>query len=463
MLFWGALLAACAPACSGEGGGEQEGFRTATVAEEEEPAAPPGPQMTVRVIDGDTRRPVEGALIANQDRRARTGPDGLAGLPYRSKRITLHVSAARYGARTVHARFTRGVAENVRIWRPSLQWPMYGVTPARTQVHPGIKLRPPFSVTWRKDLGGLLEFPAVVWNGVAYINNIHGTLRAISIRSGKVLWKRRVGTLMASSPAVDWKRGNLVVTTMQPGNVTVVSMKTGRVRWRYAAGMAEPSPVVRDDVAYFATTGGTVYALDLERRRPRWTFHGGAKITSSPTLAGDRLYIGDYAGRVFALDARNGRHIWTGSAGTRVYGTVAVAGGRVFAPSVFSGLSALSAQTGRLLWRIPSGAYLYSSPAVYRGRVYFGTYAGRVYSVSASSGRILWSRASGGRVSGAVVVIAGLVYAGTLEDRISAWHWRTGGQRWSFPRGQYVPVSGNASRLLFYGARRIWAMKAKAR
>jgi outer membrane protein assembly factor BamB len=422
---------------------------------------PPEPRLTIRVVDGDTRKPVRGAVVAIHGQRAETDAAGLAGLAYDGKRAKLQVSARRYGARTVRVRVRLGLAKQVSIWRPDLQWPMYGVNPARTQVHPRIDLRPPFRKAWKRDLGGLVEFPAVIWNGVAYVNNINGILRALSVRTGRTLWKRRLGTLMASSPAVDPKRGALVVTSMRPGNVSIVDMDTGRVRWRFPSGMAEPSPVVREGLAYFATTSGTVYALDLDRKRPRWTFRGGMKITSSPTLAGSRLYIGDYAGRVFALDARTGRRIWTGSAGTRVYGTVAAAGGRIFAPSVFSGLSALSARSGRLLWRIPSGAYLYSSPAVYRGRVYFGTYAGRVYCASASSGRILWSRPSGGQVSGAIVIVDGVVYAGVRGDRITAWDWRTGRKLWSFPRGRYVPVSGNSSRLLFYGARKVWAMEPK--
>jgi outer membrane protein assembly factor BamB len=459
----GVLTLGVAACSGGEQGGEEQAFGVRTAPPKEAESPPPAPQLTIRVVDGDTRKPVRGALVSVQGQRVRTDAKGLAGMPYERTRAMVRVTAPRYGPRTVRVRYTPGLAERVKIWRPAMQWPIYGVNPARTQVHPGIKLRPPFRVVWKHDLGSLLEFPAVVWNGVAYINNIRGVLRAFSMGSGQLLWKRRVGTLMASSPAVVPERGILVVTTMSPGNVSVVSMKTGRVLWRYPVGRSEPSPVVRDGVAYLATAGGTVYALDLERRRPRWTFRGGAKITSSATLVGNRLYIGDYAGRVFALDARTGRRIWTGSAGTRVYGTVAAARGRIFAPSVFSGLSALSARTGRLLWRIPSGAYLYSSPAVYRGRVYFGTYAGRVYCASASSGRILWSRAAGGRVSGAIVVIAGLVYAGSLEDKITAWHWRTGRRRWSFPRGQYVPVSGNSSRLLFYGARKIWAMAPKRR
>lgn len=418
----------------------------------------------MRIVNGDTSRPVKGAIVVARGEKVRTAKTGVAAVGYPRTRATVRVAARGYESRKVEVTFGRRLVQTVSIWQPALQWPIYGVNPARTQVQPRINIRPPFRVVWSRNIGGLLEFPAVVWNGVAYVNNIHGVLQARLVENGRLLWRRSMGTLVASSPAIDPKRGVLVTTTMRPGDVKVVSMKTGRVRWRYPLGArSEPSPVIRGRLAYFAAEDGNVYALDLERRRMRWVFHGGAKITSSPSLVGNRLYIGDYAGRVFALDARTGHRIWTGSAGTRVYGTVAVSGGRVFAPSVFSGLSALSARTGRLLWRFPVGAYLYSSPAVFRNRVYFGTYAGYVYCADARSGRILWSRGAGGRVSGAVEVVAGVVYAGSLERRITAWNWRTGRTLWTFPHGQYVPVSGNSARLLIHGPARIWAVEPKRR
>jgi outer membrane protein assembly factor BamB len=413
----------------------------------------------VRVVDGDTGKPLRRARVVVRGQRY-VASRGVAELGVRRRPFRVSVAAKGYVPRTVRLDFRKRLLRRVQIWRRSSQWPMYGANAARTQVHSGIRLRPPFRVVWKRDLGSLLEFPAVVWEGVAYVNNMYGTLRALSMKNGHVLWKTRVGSLMASSPTIDPKRRVLVTTSMSPGNVSVVAMDTGRVKWRFSTGRAEPSPVIREGVAYFGAANGNVYALDLDRRRPRWIFRGGVKITSSPALVGKRLYVGDYAGRVFALSARTGRVVWRGSAGSRVYGTVAVGGGRVFAPSVFSGMSALSARSGRLLWRLPVGAYLYSSPAFYRGRVYFGTYGGRVYCVSARSGRILWSRSSG-RVSGAVQVVAGVVYAASLEHRTTAWRWRTGRKLWTFPAGKYVPISGNGSRLLVHGARKIWAVEPK--
>jgi outer membrane protein assembly factor BamB len=424
----------------------------------------PPPEVIVRVIDGDTGRRVDRAVVRIGEATAQTDSHGFARLEVEEgETARARVSARRYSERTVSLALGGEEPVTVPLWRRDLQWPMYGVTPARTQANTAIKLRPPFRVVWNRGLQTLLEFPAVVWEGVAYVANIRGHLTAVSMRNGRVLWRKRVGTTSASSPAVDAVRGQLVVATKEPGRVSLVAMKTGKVRWRYRTARVESSPVVVRGVAYFGDDGGRVYAVDLRRRKARWIFSGGAKITSSPTVVGKRLYVGDYAGRVFALNVRTGRRLWTGSAGTRVYGTVAVAQGRVFAPSVFSGLSALSARTGRLLWRIPSGAYVYSSPAFYRGRVYFGTYAGVVNCVHAKSGRILWRGRTGASVSGAVTIVAGVVYAASFNSRITAWNWRTGRTLWKFPHGRYAPVSGNGGRLLMHGGNRLFAVEPKRR
>lgn len=428
-------------------------------------AAPPvGFDARIRVVDGDSAKPVRGASVKVAGRPHRTSLRGVVRLRIgKRKELRVTVSAPSYGSRVVRVNFRKRLHQSVPIWRPALQWPLYGATPARTQAHPAITLRPPFRVVWKQRLRSLLEFPAVVWEGVAYVNNFRGYVTALSMRNGRILWRRQIETTIASSPAVDPRRRNLVVTSKVPGRISLVRMDTGKVRWRYDTAAAESSPVIANGIVYFGDKAGRMYALDLRRRKPRWVFSGGVKITSSPALRGRRLYFGDYSGRVFALDVRSGRRLWTGSAGSRVYGTVAVADNRVFAPSVFSGLSALSARTGALLWRIPVGVYLYSSPAYYRGRVYFGTYAGLVYCADARSGRILWRRSIRGRVSGAIIIVAGVVYAGSLEGEIKGWHWRTGRTKWTFPHGKYVPVSGNGVRLLMHGRSGLYAVEPKRR
>ncbi len=420
-------------------------------------------RLVITVVDGDTNRRVRGARVALWRRHDLTNRHGVAEIrvPWR-RPLHVRVRARGYTVRAVYELFQHYRKVTVRIYRPGLQWPLYGATPTRTQAQTHIQLRPPFKTIWSTALGGLIEFPAVVWDGNAYIGNAKGTIRALSMRFGTVLWRHDTPDgKMASSPAV--VGGELVYHGMN-GAVYVLDRATGRLRWHYWVGSPiESSPVVRHGIDYFGAWNGRVYALDLHHRRLRWSRSFGAKITSSAALAGGRLFIGDYGGRVWALDPRSGRTRWVRGVNGRVYGTPAVLHGRVFVPSSTGGSLTAFSTHGRYLWRINTGSYVYSSPAAWGGRVFFGSYNGVFYGASARSGRILWRLGTGGPISGAAVVVDGVAYAGSFAHRIYGVDARSGRVLIRFPHGHYVPVSGNGKRLLFHGYSALFALEPRVR
>jgi outer membrane protein assembly factor BamB len=411
--------------------------------------------VRVVVIDGDTGQRLSRAVvtISRGSRRGRT----LFALNHRHA-VRATVWAPHYGTRTLTLAFDRFRSVKVRLYRPDGQWPMYGANPARTQGNPAIHLRPPFRIVWGRRLGNLIEFPASISDGVAYVSTLRGKLFALSMANGRILWHFDLHSWeQASSPAIS---GESVVAHTKAGRVFVLDRATGRQRWTWpAAGGIESSPVVRDGVDYFGDSAGYLYALDLRRHRLLWTAHTGCKITAAVALVGDRLYVGDYCGRLLALSTR-GRLLFSASAGSPVYGSAAVAGGRVFVPSRDAGALYAFTTRGRTLWSVRTGSYVYSAPAVWQGRVFFGSYNGYLYGVSASSGRVLWTAYAGGRVSGSPAVIDGIVYAGSFGHQIIGVDARTGRVVFRFPHGEYVPVSGNRGRLLLYGWSSLWAVES---
>ncbi|HEY7420365.1 MAG TPA: PQQ-binding-like beta-propeller repeat protein, partial [Gaiellaceae bacterium] len=356
--------------------------------------------------------------------------------------------------------FQRSRWQTVDVYQPDLQWPLYGATEARTQAPEKIRLRPPFRLVWSRGLGHLIEFPAVVADGFAYIGNARGTIRAISMRSGNFAWAHLTPGFprMASSPAVD---GDEIVYHTMDGHVHVLDRETGHLRWSWNAGSAiESSPIVVNGIDYFGDAAGEMFALDLRTHHLEWRKYLGAKITSSAAIAGGKLFIGDYDGRLWALSPASGATRWVGRVNGKIYGTPAVAGGRVFVPSVAYSFWAFST-SGRRLWQISTGSYVYSSPAVADGVVCFGAYNGVFYGASAASGRVLWRISTGGAVSGAAVIVDGVAYVGSFAHRIIGVNLHTGHRLVTFPHGQYVPLSGNGARLLFNGFSRIYAVEPR--
>lgn len=417
-------------------------------------------KLFVTILDGDRRVRVRNARVELWDKTVRTNRHGVSEILAPRRRLLVSVSAPGYEPARVRVDFRPNRYRTVRIYQPGLQWPLYGATAARTEAPARIHLRPPFRLVWSRGLDRLIEFPAAVDEGFAYIGNAVATIHAISMRSGKFAWVHRTpgSPRMASSPAVD---GDEVVYHTMSGWVYVLDRTSGRLEWSWNAGSAiESSPLLVGGIDYFGDAAGRVYALDLRTHRLRWNRSLGAKITSSAAIAGGRLFIGDYAGRLWALSPANGATRWVGRVNGKIYGTPAVAGGRVFVPSVAYSLTAFST-SGRLLWRVGTGAYVYSSPAVADGVVCFGSYDGSFYGVSAASGRVLWRISTGGPVSGAAVIVDGVAYVGSFAHRIIGVSLHTGRRLVTFPHGQYVPVSGNGMRLLFNGFSRIYAVEPR--
>ena len=422
---------------------------------------PQGPaRVLVTIVNGDTHRRVRNARVEIGPHVARTNASGVASIRLRRRApLVVDVAAAGYTARSIRMPFHLRRKVTVKVYDPDLQWRVYGADSRRTQTHTDIKLRPPFRIVWSRGVGALVEFPAVVSDGVAYVGNYKGTIYALDMRTGRYVWKYDPpGGKMASSPAViDARR--LVVHGMD-GVVRALDRRNGRLLWAKRIGSPiESSPVVRAGIDYFGAHNGRLYALDVRNGRLRWVRSLGYKITSSAALAGRTLFIGDYGGRLLALDSRTGRTRWARSVNGRIYGTPAVAAGRVVVPSSTGGSLTAFTTGGRYLWRAQTGSYVYSSPAVWGGKVFFGSYDGRMYAYSLASGRRLWSVAAGGPVSGAVVVVAGVAYAGSTWGRITGADARTGRVLLRFPHGEYVPVSGNGRRLLLHGYSRIYAVE----
>jgi outer membrane protein assembly factor BamB len=417
-------------------------------------------KLVVTILDGDKRVRVRGARVSLWGKSGRTNRHGVTTILAPRGKHEVSVSRRGYAPVTTPVDFRHSRWQTVDLYQPGLQWPLYGATEARTQAPEEIRLRPPFRLVWSRGLGRLIEFPAVVDAGVAYIGNAGATVHAISMRSGHFLWVHQTpgAPRMASSPAVV---GDEVVYHTMSGVVYVLDRSNGRLEWSWNAGSAiESSPIVVNGIDYFGDAAGEMYALDLRTHRLKWRRYLGAKITSSAAISGGRLFIGDYDGRLWALSPASGATRWVGRVNGKIYGTPAVAGGRVFVPSVAYSLWAFST-SGRRLWSVSTGSYVYSSPAVADGVVCFGAYNGLFYGVSAGSGRVLWRVPTGGAISGAAVIVDGVAYVGSFAGRILGVNLHTGRRLMTFPHGEYVPVSGNGGRLLFNGFSRIYAVEPR--
>lgn len=197
----------------------------------------------------------------------------------------------------------------------TVNWPMYGLNPARTRYLPAKGIKPPFRKLWRYKDKPLLEFPPIYVGGKLYFVNNNGFAYALDADTGKTLWERRIGELNASSPT--YYRHRLYIVNLVPGHIVKLDAATGKTIWKKSLpSRAESSPVVVDRTVYFGCEDGGLYALNTISGSVRWATQLGGPVKAAPAYYGGRLYVGDYGGYMNAVDAKSGKLIWqSGSLG----------------------------------------------------------------------------------------------------------------------------------------------------
>src|SRR5712692_5634631 len=89
--------------------------------------------LVVTIVNGDTSRRVPGALVQIGRKRDRSDGHGVALIRVQRRgAYNVTVNARGYTARTLREAFQLRRKVTIRIYRPALQWPMYGVSAARS-------------------------------------------------------------------------------------------------------------------------------------------------------------------------------------------------------------------------------------------------------------------------------------------------------------------------------------------
>ncbi len=344
----------------------------------------------------------------------------------------------------------------------------YGNRRSRTRDFPEAPgLNPPFRLAWKLGDNALLEFPATIWGNNLYYIDDGATVKRVNIRTGKRIWQRHVGLLSASSPSLDVHRRELFVSVLSltgstigsaNGEVAALSMLSGKILWRFPVPSGtESSPMVVGNSVYFGDQGGTEYSLNARTGRENWAFQTGGSIKAGADYQGGKLFFGNYAGSFYALNARTGAEVWSASPGGEFYSTPAVAYGHVYVGNNNDYAYAFDLGTGAVAWSHNLGGYGYSGPAVadipgLGPTVYIGSYDGYLYALNAASGASDWAAYVGGAISGSATVVDHTVYVSTVYAPGSyGFNARTGARVFHFPDGSYTTVLADRNAVFLMG------------
>lgn len=355
--------------------------------------------------------------------------------------------------------------------RRRISWPRFGFDRERTKFYPDPKLRPPFAKVWKYQQQELIEFAPIIGGDRMYFIDNDGRYVALNVETGRVVWKKRLGKLNASSPTlVD---GVLYSVSLEPGQALAVRARDGKVLWRKdLPGRAESSPLVLRGRMYFGTEPGNFYALRAKDGKTIWEKKLAGAVKAAPAFTNNTLYVGDYAGQMYALRSSDGKTVWQqsdlgvglGRSG-RFYSTAAVAFGRVYVGNVDGRVYSFDQKTGEIAWTFSAGDFVYSGIAAgktpgTRPAVYFGSHDKQVYAVDAETGKEIWSENPGGQVSGPVTVIGNVAYASTFSGNSTVGlNIRSGRRVFKFDEGEYGPAVTDGERVFVVGGSSILALE----
>lgn len=361
-----------------------------------------------------------------------------------------------------------GSASNGDTSHGDVSWLMFGRVPQRTHALPLRRdLDPPLRQVWNFSDRVLIEFPPALHDGVAYLADKYGNVRAIRTSDQKVLWdiqksREDVGPPSdVTGPA--WHR-NKVVVAFEGGELVALDDQTGKVIWkRYLKSRLESSPAVGAGMVFVGTDKGDVDAFDIETGKPLWTRSmGTAPVKSSPSLAGRLVCAGNYVGRMFCLDRLSGKIAWSSDTAGRngtggFYSSPAISGRFVFDARDDGTVFAFNRSSGRIEWAFSTGGPIYGSPAVTPTRdspatVFVGSYDHRLYALDGQSGRKIWDYDVGGEVPGTPTIVGNTVYTSSFAtSKTIGIDIPTRKKVFSFPSPGYSPMISDGKDLFLAG------------
>jgi outer membrane protein assembly factor BamB len=307
-----------------------------------------------------------------------------------------------------------------------------------------------------------------------YGANPHGDVIAISLATGRQLWRHHLKLALSGGPGAGQ---GLVLVGGSGGALVALAAANGAERWRVALNSELLSaPVVAGDVVVVRTVDGKLYGLEMTDGRQRWvtdqqvprlTLRG----TSRPVIAGELAICGFDNGRLVAVSLATGNTAWDVAVGQShgsselqrlidIDAPPAIDGDDVFAVAFQGRAVRLSRDTGREIWAHdissyrglaadPLGVYVstaegelvrldrasgaerwrqkallrrsLTAPALQGNRVVVADIEGVVHWLSMEDGSFLARAKAGARVSAAPLVAGELVLVQTDKGTIEAW------------------------------------------
>lgn len=280
--------------------------------------------------------------------------------------------------------------------------------------------------------------PMLTDTGLVIAGGYNRVVYALGADDGRLAWQYRgAADRVIGSAAV---AGDLVLVPVADGTLHALRLSDGQMVWTFKAGAGLWSaPLVDGDRAYLASLDHHLYAIRVADGQRVWDVDLSSALVDTPSLVDGLLLVGTLDQRLVAFAPGESQPVWTLATQGRVWGNPVAADGQAYFGDVAGVVYAFDPATGRELWRFTQPNPVVPTPAVGGGRVYFVTQAGEVYARSVEDHAALWQTSSDqaatlGRLLADPIVAGDLLLIGSMggQSLLTAFDAATGQIRWSY-------------------------------
>jgi outer membrane protein assembly factor BamB len=315
--------------------------------------------------------------------------------------------------------------------------------------------------TWKAEAA--VDVAPAVFGGRVFVASRSGSLAALDAKTGRELWKARIGEWGDAFSPPGAFAGKVFVGTSE-GRVVAIDQGAGRSLFAIDAGgpvRAEPRQGGRDgaivgvgaasglalfaraasgerlfalrtdhridapvrfagDTAYVGSRDGKLYAVALPDGAPRWTFAAGDDLLAGPTVAGDVVAVGTRDGRVIGVLAASGKECWRVETAGRLRAGIVAAAGALLAGSEDGKLYAIDPASGAVRATFDAGVPIVAAPALGEKGLYLAASDGTVFCLDPEKLTTRWRYPLGAACFAAPVFADGRLYLAAADGSVRA-------------------------------------------
>lgn len=297
----------------------------------------------------------------------------------------------------------------------------------------------------------------ILFQLIYYLNNII---------TPRLKWRFKTNGWVYSTPAII---DNVAYFGSFRGRLYAVDVKTGKEVWRFkthddrgdAGDKIFSSPSIYNNTVFIASNI-YLYAVDIKTRKEKWRYET-AGMYSSPAISDGILCIGHLAGSLYTLDTETGKVKWIFNSVNKEKG-IGEPMPSIANSTVYFGFYrdnyfyAVDFKTGALKWKFDTQSYVYSKPTIKNGVVYVGSADGFFYALDSRTGDLKWKfKASDKHIESTPAIAGGTVYFTVNEAQpfgyLYALDVNTGHQKWKIEGGDNIlssPVVDNG--IVYFGS-----------